>query len=53
MSKWLADFQYRTDMSWWIFLAAGLLSILIALITVSYQAIRTALSNPAVSLKTE
>ena len=53
MSKWLADFQYRTDMSWWIFLAAGLLSILIALFTVSFQAIRAALSNPAVSLKTE
>ena len=53
MSKWLADFQYRTNISWWIFLLAGLLSILIALFTVSFQAIRAALSNPAISLKTE
>jgi len=53
MSKWLADFQYRTDMSWWIFVSAGFLSILIAMLTVSFQAIRAALSNPAVSLKTE
>ncbi|HMH35047.1 MAG TPA: FtsX-like permease family protein, partial [Puia sp.] len=53
MHYWLLGYNYRTPVSVWIFLMAGGLSIAIALVTVSFQAIRAALSNPAVSLKTE
>ena len=53
MYFWLQEYNYRTPVSVWIFLMAGGLSILIALLTVSSQAIRAALSNPAVSLKSE
>jgi putative ABC transport system permease protein len=53
MHNWLLDFEYRIHISWWIFFAAGAVAILIALLTVSYQAIRTALSNPVKSLRTE
>ena len=50
MQKWLDDFAYRIHLSWWMFLASGLLAILIALITVSYQSIKSAMANPAKSL---
>lgn len=53
MERWLEDFAYRIQISGWIFGAAGILSILIALITVSYQSIKTALTNPTQSLKSE
>jgi ABC-type antimicrobial peptide transport system permease subunit len=53
MNGWLQDFAYRIDISWWIFLIAGLLSLLIALITVSSQAITAAITNPIKSLRTE
>ncbi|PWT96255.1 MAG: hypothetical protein C5B52_16220 [Bacteroidetes bacterium] len=53
MHKWLQDFAYRIDLHWWIFLAAGIISIAIATITMGVQAIRAALANPVVSLKTE
>ena len=53
MSHWLEGFHYRTGISWWIFAGAALLAILIAAITVSYQAIRAALTNPVESLRTE
>ena len=53
MHKWLQDFAYKTDLHWWIFALAGVSSIVIALLTVSYQAIRAALMNPVKSLKTE
>ncbi len=53
MDKWLADFAYRINIEWWIFIIAGLCAVLIALLTVSYQAIRAALMNPVESLKTE
>ncbi|GAA4307111.1 ABC transporter permease [Compostibacter hankyongensis] len=53
MSSWLNNFAYRTRVSWWIFLVAGLSAILIALATVSFQAIRAALANPVKSLRTE
>ena len=53
MNQWLQDFVYRTNISWWIFAIAGLLAIMIALITVSYQAIKAAIANPVKSLKTE
>ncbi|MGH2646808.1 MAG: ABC transporter permease [Ginsengibacter sp.] len=53
MSKWLLNYQYRIDISWWIFLIAGVASILIALLTVSFQAIKAAVANPVKSLRTE
>jgi len=53
MSDWLQNFAYRINMNGWIFLAAGLIAILIALATVSYQAVRAALANPVTSLRTE
>ena len=48
-----AEFEYRIQINWWIFFIAGLLACLIALITVSFQAIRAAVANPAKSLSTE
>jgi len=53
MHKWLQDFAYRIDISWWIFLVAGIIALLIAFITISFQAIKTANSNPVKSLRTE
>lgn len=53
MDKWLSDFAYRTNMSWWVFASAGVVAFLIAFITISFQAIRAALANPVKSLRTE
>jgi putative ABC transport system permease protein len=53
MQKWLQDFAYRIEISGWIFVLAGALAVIIALLTVSYQAIRAALANPVKSLRTE
>ena len=53
MNAWLKDFQYRVNIEWWVFAAAGFLSVLIALLTVGYQAIRAALTNPVKNLRTE
>jgi putative ABC transport system permease protein len=53
MHKWLEDFAYRIPISWWIFAAAALTATLIAMFTVSFQAIRAAVSNPVKSLRTE
>jgi len=53
MHNWLRGFAYRTSLTWWIFAAAGLLSITIALLTVGYQALKAALANPIKSLRTE
>ncbi|WP_205504215.1 ABC transporter permease [Rufibacter psychrotolerans] len=53
MSKWLQDFTYRIDIGSWVFLAAGALTLLIALTTVSVQALKAAFSNPVRALKTE
>jgi putative ABC transport system permease protein len=53
MSKWLQDFAYRIDMPWWIFIAAGILATMIALVTISVQAIKAAVTNPVKSLRTE
>jgi putative ABC transport system permease protein len=52
-NKWLQDFTYRIDIQWWMFAIAGITTLLIALITLSYQAIKTALANPVKSLRTE
>ncbi len=53
MNKWLQGYVYRVQLNWWIFFAAGVISLMIALITVSSQAIKAALSNPIKSLRTE
>jgi putative ABC transport system permease protein len=53
MHKWLEDFAYRTDMSWWIFAGAGLIAICIALATICIQAVKAATANPVKSLRTE
>jgi putative ABC transport system permease protein len=51
--KWLEGFAYRTDIPWWIFAIAGLLALLIALVTVSFQAVKAAVANPVKSLRSE
>lgn len=53
MNKWLQDFAYRIHLSWWMFTAAGLLILFIALITVSFQSIKAAIANRVKSLRTE
>ena len=53
MHNWLQDFAYRININWWIFFAAGLLAVLIALITISFQSIKAAMANPVKSLRTE
>lgn len=52
-SKWLDDFAYRIDIQWWMFAVAGLAAVAIALLTVSWQAIRAAVANPVDSLRDE
>ena len=53
MNKWLQGFNYRVSIAWWMFALAGIIAILIAIITVSFQAIKAAVANPTKSLKTE
>jgi len=53
MNKWLQDFAYRINISWWLFAVAGTVALLIALVTVSIQAIKAAVANPVKSLRTE
>jgi ABC-type antimicrobial peptide transport system permease subunit len=53
MNKWLEDFAYRINISWWVFVIAGGLAVVIALFTVSFQAIKAAIANPVKSLRTE
>lgn len=53
MDNWLQDFAYRINMPWWVFIIAGIVAALIALITISFQAIKAAIANPVKSLRTE
>ncbi|MBS1729341.1 MAG: ABC transporter permease [Bacteroidetes bacterium] len=53
MSQWLDTYSYRINMEWWVFILAGLLSMIIALLTVCFQAIRAAKANPVKSLRSE
>jgi ABC-type antimicrobial peptide transport system permease subunit len=53
MNQWLQDFAYRINISWWIFALAGSAALLIALLTISFQAIKAALANPVSSLRNE
>jgi putative ABC transport system permease protein len=53
MDQWLNSFAYKIDLNWWAFVLAGLLSVSIALLTVSFQSIKAALMNPVKSLRSE
>jgi putative ABC transport system permease protein len=53
LHKWLESYQYRVDINWWVFAVAGVTAMLIALATVSFQAIKAALMNPVKSLRSE
>ena len=53
MNKWLDGFAYRIDIEWWVFALAGLLAVLVALLTVSFQSVKAALMNPVESLRSE
>jgi len=53
MHKWLEDFAYRIGISWWVFVAAGIIAAVIAFVTISFQAIKAATANPVKNLRTE
>jgi ABC-type antimicrobial peptide transport system permease subunit len=53
MHQWLQDYVYRINISWSLFAISGLAAIIIALLTISFQAIKAAIANPIKSLKTE
>jgi ABC-type antimicrobial peptide transport system permease subunit len=53
MDTWLQHYSYRITIQWWVFIAAGLASILITLATISFQSIKAAIANPVKSLRTE
>jgi putative ABC transport system permease protein len=53
MNNWLQNFAYRTNIGWWLFAMAGAMALLIAFVTVSFQAIKAALANPVNSLRSE
>ena len=53
MHNWLQDYQYRVSLSWWIFAIAGAVALLITLMTVSFQSLKAAITNPVKSLRTE
>ena len=53
MNKWLQDFAYRIDISWWLFILSGGIALLIAIFTISFQAIKAATTNPVDSLRNE
>ena len=53
MNRWLGDFAYRVHIGWWVFVASGIAAMLIALLTVSFQAIKSAIASPVKSLRTE
>jgi ABC-type antimicrobial peptide transport system permease subunit len=53
MNNWLQDYQYRTQIHWWVFVVSGAAAMLITLLTVSFQAIKAAVANPVKSLRTE
>jgi putative ABC transport system permease protein len=53
MHKWLENFAYKTDMSWWVFALSGLMAIIIALLTLSWQSLKVATRNPVEALRYE
>ncbi|GEP96633.1 ABC transporter permease [Chitinophaga cymbidii] len=53
VNRWLEDFAYHIDISWWVFIMAGVIAVMIALLTVSFQAVKAGLTNPVKSLRME
>ena len=53
MEKWLSDYAYRTNIPWWLFVAVGCMSLCIALLTVGFQAIKAAITNPVETIKND
>jgi putative ABC transport system permease protein len=53
MHDWLKDFAYRIDISWWVVILTVIIALLVALITISLQAVKAAIANPVKSLRTE
>jgi putative ABC transport system permease protein len=53
MNKWLEDFVFRIDIKWWVFVLAGVVAVVVAFATVSYQSVKAALANPVKSLRSE
>jgi len=53
MTKWMENYQYKTDISWWVFALSALIAITITLITISFQTVKAALANPVKSLRSE
>jgi putative ABC transport system permease protein len=53
INNWLRGYAYKIQISWWVFAVAGIASVVIALVTVSFQAIKAAVANPVKSLRTE
>ncbi len=53
MNKWLLDYAYRIDISWWVFAITGIVTEFIAFITISFQAVKVAIANPVKSLRSE
>jgi ABC-type antimicrobial peptide transport system permease subunit len=53
LNKWLQNYEYRIYIQWWVFAAAGTTAILIAVVTISFQSIKTALIKPVISLRNE
>jgi putative ABC transport system permease protein len=53
MNSWLQDFAYRITIGWWVFAVAGIAALLLALFTISFQAIKAATANPVKNLRTE
>jgi len=53
MNHWLQGFAYRTDISWWVFAVAGFLAMIVALLTICYQALKAALADPVKNLRAD
>ena len=53
MNKWLQDFAYRISIGWWVFIAAGVLAVIVAFVTIGVQAVKAGVANPVKSLRTE
>jgi len=53
MNKWLDNYSYRIHISWWMFVLSGIAAVLIAFLTISYQSIKAAFTNPVKSLRSE
>jgi putative ABC transport system permease protein len=53
MTHWLADFAYRVNIQWWVFILAAVLALVVALATVSFHAVKAAIANPVKSLRSE